>query len=210
MQSFWQDQQMKDKNRMWPKKCYVRYYGGWEEGCVNHPGSCEEDTELRPEQNQGKFSRLWNYWWLLKVWGTGGGYPVCNRRLSSIPDLYPLDAKNMLPYPQHLWQPKMSLLLFSHPAVSGSLWPHGLQHARPPLHRSLLCRGEGACITQWSYKPCMSLGCRATEDKVFTAMVQMHALHTCWYPKFILNIISYVFKNRKITLSWTSKPMTTK
>ena len=149
---------------------------------------------------------------LMVVKGVGyrGGYPVCNRRLSSIPDLYPLDAKNMLPYPQHLWQPKLSLLLFSHPAVSGSLWPHGLKHARPPLHRSLLCRGEGACITQWSYKPCMSLGCRATEDKVFTAMVQMHALHTCWYPKFILNIISYVFKNRKITLSWTSKPMTTK
>ena len=147
---------------------------------------------------------------VVKGMGCGVGYPVCNRRPSSIPDLYPPDAKNMLPYPQHLWQPKMSLLLFSHPVVSDSLWPHGLQHARPPLHRSLLCRGEGACITQWSYKPCMSLGCRATQDKVFTAMVQMHALHTCWYPKFILNTISYVFKNRKITLSWTSKPMTTK
>ena len=39
---------------------------------------------------------------VVKGVGYGGGYPVCNRRLSSIPDLYPLDAKNMLPYPQHL------------------------------------------------------------------------------------------------------------
>ena len=37
-------------------------------------------------------------------------------------------------------------------------------------------------------------------DKVFTAMVQMHVLHTCGYPKFIRNIISYVFKNRILLL----------
>ena len=37
-----------------------------------------------------------------------------------------------MPFSTIMHHKKWNLLLFSHPAVSNSLWPRGLQHARPP------------------------------------------------------------------------------
>ena len=48
------------------------------------------------------------------------------------------------------------LLLFSHPVMSDSLWPHGLQHARPlcPSPSPKVC--PSSCPLHWSCHPAIS------------------------------------------------------
>jgi len=48
------------------------------------------------------------------------------------------------------------LLLFSRPVVSDSLWPHGLQDARPPCPSPFPVVCPGSCSLHWRCHPAIS------------------------------------------------------
>ena len=52
---------------------------------------------------------------------------------------------------------RMELELFSHSVVSDSLWPHGLQYARPPCPSPTLGIHPNSCpLSQWCYPTVLS------------------------------------------------------
>ena len=51
---------------------------------------------------------------------------------------------------------KITMLLFSHPVVSDSLWPHGLQHARPPCPSPFPKVCPYSCPLHWWCHPTIS------------------------------------------------------
>ena len=57
----------------------------------------------------------------------------------------------------------ISILLFSHSVISDSLWPHGLQHARPPYPSLSPKVCPSSCPLHWWYHPAIS-----SSDAVFS------------------------------------------
>jgi len=51
----------------------------------------------------------------------------------------------------------------------------GLHPSLSPLHGSLPCHGKGACITQWSYKPCC-VGAPKTDRSWWTVLTKRDPL----------------------------------
>ena len=80
----------------------------------------------------------------LQVWDCAAGSPCCPlSRAKEILQLNDTQPPNFLPLNPIMWHSIVAKrghhlsgiphLFFSHPVISDSLWPHGLQHARPPF-----------------------------------------------------------------------------
>ena len=80
----------------------------------------------------------------LQVWDCAAGSPCCPlSRAKEILQLNDTQPPNFLPLNPIMWHSVVAKrghhlsgiphLFFSHPVISDSLWPRGLQHARPPF-----------------------------------------------------------------------------
>ena len=61
-----------------------------------------------------------------------------------------------MPFSTIMHHKKWNLLLFSHPVLSNSLWPHGLQHARPPCPSPSPEVCPSSCSLHWWCFPVIS------------------------------------------------------
>ena len=78
---------------------------------------------------------------ILNIWNLGMRNEVRAPKYYYFPDYYPVVPM---------------LLLFSHPVVSDSLWPHGLQHTRPLCPSPSLEVCPSSCPLHWWCHPAIS------------------------------------------------------